>query len=83
MRYFVFDNGLEFLITKSKVYDEKAVVCSCVGDIKDDFYNYVKDFIDDDKIYEFEFNGEIINGSNSQCVLWIAKKRQENGVERV
>ncbi|WP_297575916.1 hypothetical protein [uncultured Campylobacter sp.] len=37
MRYFVFDNGLEFLITKSKVYDEKAVVCSCVGDIKDDF----------------------------------------------
>ena len=49
MKYFVFDNGIELIITSDKTLkDKEADICSCVGELTH-FIEYAKVAIDDGK----------------------------------
>lgn len=76
MKYFVFDSGIELIITSDKsLKDKSADVCSCVGDLTS-FIEYVKTAIDDGSEHDFFFdNGEKFSGEFSDCVEYVAKKR--------
>ena len=76
MKYFVFDSGIELIITSDKsLKDKSADVCSCVGDLTS-FIEYVKIAIDDGCEHDFFFdNGEKFSGDLCSCLEYVAKKR--------
>lgn len=63
MKYFVFDSGIELIITSDKsLKDKSADVCSCVGDLTS-FIEYVKTALDDGCEHNFFFDsGEKFSG---------------------
>lgn len=77
MKYYIFDNGLEFVVSSDSTFkDPKLDVLYCVGEIVPVFSDYVKDYIDDGKIHTFEFlDKQIFEGKFSDAVLRANKMR--------
>jgi hypothetical protein len=78
MKYFVFDNGVELIITSDKTLkDKEADICSCFGELTH-FIEYARVAIDDGEKHEFVFvNGDEFSGEFSQCIEYADKVRRK------